>query len=124
MIHLSIRILQYCNSYSFPSHIAMFFNPLQNGFFNDKYLLLDTHLLDENVHDDERNEREEKRLLFDGVYLEDNEDLVKQLCVEILIESKLVAASLVEVFQQIVVCNTVAIFVRRPSERCCSGKIL
>ena len=45
-----------------------------NGFpclFDDKHLsvLLDTHLLDEHIHDNERNQREKKRVILDGVNL-------------------------------------------------------
>ena len=74
-------------------------------FFNDKHLavVLDTHLLNENVHDDKCNKREEERVILDRVNLKDDEGLSKQLCVEVLIECKLMTTALVEVLQQIVV---------------------
>ena len=48
--------------------------------FYDKHLavLLDTHLLDEHIHDDKGYKREEGLVVLDGVYLEDDEGLVKQ----------------------------------------------
>ena len=72
---------------------------------DDKHLavFLDTHLLNENVHDDKCNKREEERVILDGVNLKDDEGLIKQLCVEVLIECKLMTTALIEVLQQIVV---------------------
>ena len=72
--------------------------------FDDQHLavLLDTHLLDEDIHDDKGDKREQERVVLDGVYLEDYEGLVKQLRVQIFIEGQLMAATLVEVLQQVV----------------------
>src|SRR5574344_2311236 len=79
-----------------------------NGFpclFDDQHLavLLDAHLLDEDIHDDKGDKRKQERVILYGVNLKDNEGLVKQLRVQVLIEGQFMAASLVEVFQQIVV---------------------
>ena len=54
-----------------------------NGFpclFDDQHLtvLLDSHLLDEYVHNDECHQREEYLAVLDVIYLEDDEGLIKE----------------------------------------------
>ena len=76
---------------------------------NDQNLavLLDSHLLDEEVHDDESDEREKERVILDGVNLEDYERLIKETGVQVLIESHIMIAALVELLHQIVVSRQV-----------------
>ena len=66
-------------------------------------VLLDAHLLDEGVHDDERHQREQQRVVLDAVYLEDDEGLVEESGVQGLVQGALVIAATVEVLHQVVV---------------------
>ena len=72
-----------------------------NGFpslFNDQHLpvLLQTHLLQEDIHDNQSDYREELLVLFDGIDLEYDESLAKQGTVHTLVENLVVVAALVE----------------------------
>ena len=77
----------------------------QTCLFDDKSLpsLLDTHLLQEHVHDDECHQWKEQWIILDTVDFEDDEGLIKQTAVHILIQRHIMAASFIEVLQQIVV---------------------
>ena len=72
---------------------------------DDEHLsvLLDAHLLQEHVHDDECHQWKEQWIILDTVDFENDEGLIKQTAVHILIQRHIVAASFIEVFQQIVV---------------------
>ena len=72
---------------------------------DDEHLsvLLDAHLLQEHVHDDECHQWKEQWIILDTVDFEDDKGLVKQTAVHILIQRHIMAASFIEIFQQIVV---------------------
>ena len=72
---------------------------------DDEHLsvLFDAHLLQEHVHDDERHQWKKQWIILDTVDFEDDEGLIKQTAVHILIQCHIVAASFIEVLQQIVV---------------------
>ena len=70
-------------------------------------VLLDAHLLDEEIHDDERDQREKKGVVLDGVDLEDDERLVEERRVQVLVQSDLVVAAFVEILHQVVVGSKV-----------------
>ena len=70
---------------------------------DDKALavLLQAHLLQEHVHDDERHDGEELLVLLDGIHLEDDEGLVEQGAIHVLVENLVVLAATVEVLEHI-----------------------
>lgn len=75
------------------------------GLLDDKDLavLLDPHLLDEEVHDDKGNQREEKGIVLNRVDLEDDERLVEESGVQVFVQSDFMVSSPVEVLHQVVV---------------------
>ena len=79
---------------------------LSFAFIGDKKM----DVLDEHIHDNERNQREKKRVVLDGVNLKHDEGLVKERGVQVLIEGELVVATSVEVLQKIVVGRQVNAF--------------
>ena len=72
---------------------------------DDEHLsvLFNAHLLQEDVHDDERHQWKKQWIILDTVDFKDNEGLIKQAAVHILIQRHIVTASFIEVFQKIVV---------------------
>ena len=64
-------------------------------------VLLQSHLLQEYVHDDERHDGEQLLVLLDGIHLEDDEGLIEQGAIDILIEYLVVLAALVEVLEHV-----------------------
>jgi hypothetical protein len=66
-------------------------------------VLLDTHLLDEYIHNDQRNKREEQWVILDGVNLKDNEGLIKQCRIQIFIQGLVVITASIEVLHHIAI---------------------
>ena len=67
--------------------------------FNDKTLAtvaLDTHLLGEDIHDDQHDDGEEDRVILDLVDLEDNELLVEETGVHIIVQRVFKLATFIE----------------------------
>ena len=69
-----------------------------NGFpclLDDKHLavLLDTHLLDENVHDNKRHQWKQQWIILNGINLKDDEGLIKERRIQILVQGTLMTAS-------------------------------
>ena len=79
---------------------------LSFAFIGDKKM----DVLDEYIHDNERNQREKKRVVLDGVNLKHDEGLIKERSVQVLIEGEFVVATSVEVLQKIVVGRQVNAF--------------
>ena len=73
--------------------------------FDDQNLtvFLDTHLLDEHIHDDKRHKREEKRVILDGVNFKDDESLIEEGRVEVFIQRLVMIAATVEVLHHITI---------------------
>ena len=73
----------------------------QTCLFDDKSLpsLLDTHLLQEHVHDNQHHNREKHRIILYFIYFEHNETLVKQVNVQVGVQRHLQLAATVDLFQ-------------------------
>ena len=73
--------------------------------FNDKHLtvLLDTHFLDEYIHNNKRYQGEKQRIILDGVNLKDNECLIKQCGIQVFIQGLIVIATSIEVLHHIAI---------------------
>src|SRR5574344_2045148 len=61
--------------------------------------LFQTHLLQEHVHDDQHNNREENRVILDFVNLKDDKFLIEERFVEVVVQRVFQLASLVELLQ-------------------------
>ena len=72
---------------------------------DDQYLAvgLDTHLLQEYVHDYQRHQRKQERVIFYTVDLEDDERLVEQRTVHILVQRLFMITAPVEVLHHVAV---------------------
>lgn len=70
-------------------------------------VLLDAHLLQEHVHDDECHQGEQERVIFYGIDFKDNEGLIKQRTVHALVQRLVVVATSIEVFHHIPVGGNV-----------------
>ncbi|GFH99287.1 hypothetical protein IMSAGC004_01690 [Bacteroidaceae bacterium] len=73
----------------------------------DLAVLLDTHLLQEHVHDNQRNKREQERIIFYTVDFKDNERFVKQRAVHVFVQRLIMVAATVKVFHHVAVCRNV-----------------
>ena len=79
------------------------------GFLDDKHLavLLDSHLLQEHVHDYQRDKREQQRIILYTVNLEHHEGLVEQRTVHVLVQGLFMVAAPVEVLHHVAVSREV-----------------
>ena len=78
-------------------------------FLDDKdfAVLLDAHFLQENIHDNQRDQRKKQRVIFYAVDFEDHERLVEQRAVHVLVQRFFVVAAQIEVLHHIAVCREV-----------------
>jgi hypothetical protein len=80
---------------------------MENLGDKDFAVLLDAHFLQENIHDNQRDQRKKQRVIFYAVDFEDHERLVEQRAVHVLVQRFFVVAAQIEVLHHIAVCREV-----------------
>ena len=69
--------------------------------FDDECLsaFLDTHLLEEHIHDDEHNDGKQHGVVLDFVYLKDDKPLIEERLLQIVVQCTLQFTATVELFE-------------------------